>query len=123
MVRNLKKMKKLLSCFLFLCFYSCVDTKSEEITNMKLKISETNHKLVLMQQTLDSLYKVCCIKNAPTKVAQSKKATKAPLKSYYDTKEYKSKSNKNPSSVCGARTAKGGYCKRKVSGGGRCYQH
>lgn len=27
------------------------------------------------------------------------------------------------SSICGARNKKGGYCKRKVSGGGRCYQH
>jgi len=34
--------------------------------------------------------------------------------------KYKSKSY---SSTCGARTKSGGYCKRKVSGGGRCYQH
>lgn len=26
-------------------------------------------------------------------------------------------------STCGARTQSGGYCKRKVKGGGRCYQH
>jgi hypothetical protein len=26
-------------------------------------------------------------------------------------------------SACGARTQSGGYCKRKVKGGGRCYQH
>lgn len=26
-------------------------------------------------------------------------------------------------SACGARTKSGGYCKRKVKGGGRCYQH
>lgn len=25
--------------------------------------------------------------------------------------------------TCGARTQSGGYCKRKVKGGGRCYQH
>lgn len=30
----------------------------------------------------------------------------------------------NPSSsLCGAPTKSGGYCKRKVSGGGRCWQH
>lgn len=33
------------------------------------------------------------------------------------------KSSKNYSSTCGARTKAGGYCKRKVKGGGRCYQH
>lgn len=27
------------------------------------------------------------------------------------------------SSTCGARTKSSGYCKRKVKGGGRCYQH
>lgn len=27
------------------------------------------------------------------------------------------------SSTCGVRTKAGGYCKRKVTGGGRCYQH
>ncbi|MDB9720245.1 hypothetical protein OAA67_00025 [Winogradskyella sp.] len=25
--------------------------------------------------------------------------------------------------ACGAKTKSGGYCKRKVKGGGRCYQH
>lgn len=27
------------------------------------------------------------------------------------------------STTCGARTKSGGYCKRKVAGGGRCWQH
>ncbi|RFC54867.1 hypothetical protein [Brumimicrobium aurantiacum] len=35
----------------------------------------------------------------------------------------KPKKSKSYSSTCGARTQSGGYCKRKVSGGGRCYQH
>lgn len=30
---------------------------------------------------------------------------------------------KPTSSVCGAKTKGGGYCKRMVSGGGRCWQH
>lgn len=29
----------------------------------------------------------------------------------------------NSSSTCGAPTKKGGACQRKVSGGGRCWQH
>ena len=32
-------------------------------------------------------------------------------------------STKPASSVCGAPTQKGGPCQRKVSGGGRCWQH
>lgn len=32
-------------------------------------------------------------------------------------------STKPSSSVCGAPTQKGGACQRKVSGGGRCWQH
>ncbi|MBB5634565.1 hypothetical protein HDE68_000450 [Pedobacter cryoconitis] len=32
-------------------------------------------------------------------------------------------STKPSSSICGARTKAGGYCKRVVSGGGRCWQH
>lgn len=34
-----------------------------------------------------------------------------------------STSNRSFSSTCGARTKSGGYCRRKVKGGGRCYQH
>ena len=34
-----------------------------------------------------------------------------------------SKSSNNFYSTCGAKTQSGGYCKRKVKGGGRCYQH
>jgi len=43
----------------------------------------------------------------------------------YKTKKstYKPKKSKSYSSTCGARTKSGGYCKRKVKGGGRCYQH
>lgn len=32
-------------------------------------------------------------------------------------------SNPTTSSVCGAKNKTGGYCKRKVVGGGRCWQH
>lgn len=32
-------------------------------------------------------------------------------------------STKSTSSVCGAQNKTGGYCKRVVSGGGRCWQH
>lgn len=39
------------------------------------------------------------------------------------TKKKKATKSKSYSSTCGARTKSGGYCKRKVSGGGRCYQH
>jgi len=39
------------------------------------------------------------------------------------TKKKKTYKSKTYSSTCGARTKSGGYCKRKVSGGGRCYQH
>lgn len=34
-----------------------------------------------------------------------------------------SSSKASYSLVCGARTKKGGACQRKVSGGGRCWQH
>ncbi|WP_430682101.1 DUF5763 domain-containing protein [Maribacter aestuarii] len=33
------------------------------------------------------------------------------------------KKNSSVTSNCGARTKAGGYCKRKVSRGGGCYQH
>lgn len=39
------------------------------------------------------------------------------------TKKKKTYKSKSYSSTCGARTKSGGYCKRKVKGGGRCYQH
>lgn len=42
------------------------------------------------------------------------------IKSTKKKKTYKSKSY---TSTCGARTKSGSYCKRKVKGGGRCYQH
>lgn len=32
-------------------------------------------------------------------------------------------SSSTSSSICGARTKSGGYCKRVVKGGGRCWQH
>ncbi len=32
-------------------------------------------------------------------------------------------SSSSYSSTCGARTKSGGYCKRVVKGGGRCWQH
>lgn len=41
-------------------------------------------------------------------------------KTTQSTKTYKSSSY---SSTCGAPTKKGGACRRKVSGGGRCWQH
>jgi len=31
--------------------------------------------------------------------------------------------NKSSTTICGARTKSGGYCKRKVKGGVHCYQH
>jgi Family of unknown function (DUF5763) len=34
-----------------------------------------------------------------------------------------STSSTTSSSTCGAKNKSGGYCKRKVKGGGRCYQH
>jgi len=34
-----------------------------------------------------------------------------------------SSSSSSATSTCGARTKSGSYCKRKVKGGGRCYQH
>jgi Family of unknown function (DUF5763) len=34
-----------------------------------------------------------------------------------------SKSSTASSEYCGAKNKSGGYCKRKVNGGGRCYQH
>ena len=39
------------------------------------------------------------------------------------TKKKKTYKSKSYSSTCGARTKSGSYCKRKVKGGGRCYQH
>lgn len=36
---------------------------------------------------------------------------------------YNSGGSKPISSLCGAPTQKGGSCQRKVSGGGRCWQH
>ncbi|MCK0131153.1 DUF5763 domain-containing protein [Flavobacteriaceae bacterium F08102] len=32
-------------------------------------------------------------------------------------------SESTTTTLCGARTASGGFCKRKVKGGGHCYQH
>jgi|JI6StandDraft_1071083.scaffolds.fasta_scaffold109584_2 hypothetical protein len=39
------------------------------------------------------------------------------------SQRYSSQSNNQTSSKCGAATKSGGSCKRKVAGGGRCYQH
>lgn len=39
------------------------------------------------------------------------------------TQQYSSQGNNSTSSYCCARTKSGGSCKRKVAGGGRCYQH
>lgn len=35
----------------------------------------------------------------------------------------KSSTTTSSSSTCGAKNKTGGFCKRKVKGGGRCYQH
>lgn len=47
------------------------------------------------------------------------------LKSQYNSKRKSTTSSYRSSTTsrCGARTKSGGYCKRKVKGGGRCYQH
>jgi uncharacterized protein DUF5763 len=42
---------------------------------------------------------------------------------YQHTSQNSSLKPQETSSTCGARTKSGGYCKRKVKGGGRCYQH
>ncbi len=38
-------------------------------------------------------------------------------------KSYSRSTSKSFTSTCGARTKSGGFCKRRVKGGGRCYQH
>src|SRR5690606_28669742 len=43
--------------------------------------------------------------------------------SYQSTGTGSGGSTSRVSSVCGAKNKTGGYCKRKVSGGGRCWQH
>ena len=39
------------------------------------------------------------------------------------SKIYNNKEINSSTSTCGARTQSGGNCKRKVKGGGKCYQH
>lgn len=39
------------------------------------------------------------------------------------TSSSSSRSNSVTATRCGAKNKSGGYCKRKVKGGGRCYQH
>ena len=46
----------------------------------------------------------------------------APIKNSTKKRTYSNPSS-SYSSTCGARTKSGGFCKRKVKGGGRCYQH
>lgn len=42
---------------------------------------------------------------------------------HYNNKSNGSENKTSYSSTCGAPTKKGGACQRKVSGGGRCWQH
>lgn len=40
-----------------------------------------------------------------------------------NTSNYNTTPNSTTTSLCGARTKSGSSCRRKVKGGGRCYQH
>jgi len=53
----------------------------------------------------------------------STKPTTTPNKTYNSTNQSNINTTTSSSSICGARTKKGGSCQRRVVGGGYCYQH
>jgi di/tripeptidase len=106
-----------------------------EIKSYQFKNDSLNKEVAILKDSLESKLKV-----ENTKV--KKQSSNLKMKSYYDSKSYKNKKNivkkvEKPkkkrkvktheetysSGTCGAITRKGGYCKRTVKGGGRCWQH
>lgn len=66
------------------------------------------------------------INNKATKALKKKPLTNSNIPSIQSKSSYNKGFNSSRSSVistCGALTKSGGYCKRKVKGGGHCYQH
>ncbi|MEN9919417.1 MAG: hypothetical protein RL662_1853 [Bacteroidota bacterium] len=67
-------------------------------------------------------------KSSDTRLSNTKSNTYNKSSQISTTTTKRSKSNSsyhsnNYSGLCGAQTKKGGSCRRRVSGGGRCYQH
>ena len=59
------------------------------------------------------------VNNRSNNISHKKKNTISKKISYNTKRKY----NSSYSGYCGALTKKGGSCRRKVSGGGRCWQH
>lgn len=126
---------KINSLIFFFIIISC--TKEYEYkNNYSVYEEKLNYKLDSVRKSiLDSIKKSDSLKVQIGTVKLKKKKIKL-----FDnfTWEYKNKSSSNneikpiyfyskktfiPSEICGALTKKRKFCKRKVKGGGRCWQH
>jgi len=74
--------------------------------------------------TTESIYNTH--NNATDRIEKNTVTTKVPVAkslSVNSNSNTKQTTSSTSSSICGARTKKGGACQRRVVGGGYCYQH
>lgn len=114
-------MKKLSTLLLFCIIYSITLFSQSKIDEVKL----SNGKTIIVYSDNTWKYKetsnsgIKPVYNSSTNNSQTKGANAASSK----TKTTQTSSSASYSGYCGAPTKKGGACKRRVSGGGRCWQH
>lgn len=113
-------MKKLLllSC---LIFSVSATLKAQEIVET-VKLSNGKTVVLYDNQTWEykkTLESISNIRNENTNSKNKRNLSSTPSKRI----ESSSSSYKSVTGYCGAPTKKGGSCRRKVSGGGRCWQH
>lgn len=58
-----------------------------------------------------------------TKQNSSSSYNSSSTSTYFRSSSSSTSRSSSTTARCGAKTQSGGYCKRKVKGGGRCYQH
>lgn len=130
-------MKKLTFLCILLCYFSFVypQCKKEIIKNYEEQLNQCNSDMrdsiefyksqLLKESSMQKAYQDT-INFYRVQIAERQKIIdRLNLKTEKSSNVSTSKPVKTSSysSVCGARTKKGGYCQRKVSGGGRCWQH
>lgn len=113
-------MKKNIAVFILLLslLFSCTQKKIDTVT-----LSNGRTIIIYDNQTWD--YANSQTKLSSTVAIDSPKADSINAILTTDNNNHSTKSYSKPirSSTCGAPTKKGGPCKRKVAGEGRCWQH
>lgn len=118
-------MKKLTILFFISLLFSINIRSQDKIEEVKLASGKTiviysdftwKYKQQLVSDSISS-------NKASTSNGVKSTTSKSQLKTTTKSSNTKSTVKSNYSGYCGAPTKKGGSCKRRVSGGGRCWQH